>query len=133
MKKFFIYLAFVVVSLIISACAFYPVVSQVEFEARQTAQAEVALLPTVTPEPPMVTVIAPEVVPGDEVGDPVQEPTPVPPCEQVKGNISSSGEKIFHVPGSRNYNQVKIDESKGEMWFCSAEDAEAAGWRRAKN
>jgi len=27
---------------------------------------------------------------------------------------------------------TQIDESKGERWFCSEEDAVAAGWRKAK-
>jgi hypothetical protein len=30
------------------------------------------------------------------------------------------------------YDSVKIDESKGERWFCNAEEAEAAGWERAR-
>jgi endonuclease YncB( thermonuclease family) len=46
----------------------------------------------------------------------------------IKGNISKSG-KIYHVPGSRWYDRTKIDESKGEKWFCSADEAEQAGWR----
>ena len=48
----------------------------------------------------------------------------------IKGNISrSTGEKIFHVPGSPTYDSVVIDESQGERWFCSEAEAEAAGWR----
>jgi micrococcal nuclease len=50
----------------------------------------------------------------------------------IKGNISSSGEKIYHVPGQRYYDETKIDTSKGERWFCSTAEAEAAGWRAAK-
>jgi micrococcal nuclease len=50
----------------------------------------------------------------------------------IKGNISSSGEKIYHLPGQRYYNQTVIDESKGERWFCSEEEAQAAGWRKSK-
>lgn len=51
---------------------------------------------------------------------------------QIKGNISSSGERIYHVPGGQYYDRTKIDESKGERWFCTEEDAVAAGWRRSK-
>ena len=47
---------------------------------------------------------------------------------KIKGNISSSG-KIYHMPGSRHYAGTKIDESRGERWFCSEEQARAAGWR----
>ncbi|MDP3724697.1 MAG: thermonuclease family protein [bacterium] len=50
----------------------------------------------------------------------------------IKGNISKSGEKIYHLPGQRYYNQTQIDESKGEKWFCSESDASSAGWRRSK-
>lgn len=47
---------------------------------------------------------------------------------RIKGNIGSSG-KIYHVPGSEAYEKTKIDESKGERWFCSEDQARAAGWR----
>jgi len=50
----------------------------------------------------------------------------------IKGNISSSGSKIFHVPGGRYYEQTRIDEGKGERWFCSEDDAKIAGWRQSK-
>ena len=46
----------------------------------------------------------------------------------IKGNISSSG-KIYHTPSSPWYARTKINTAKGERWFCSAEEAEAAGWR----
>ena len=49
---------------------------------------------------------------------------------RIKGNISRSG-KIYHMPGMRHYAWTKIETSKGEKWFCSEEEAEAAGWRRA--
>lgn len=51
----------------------------------------------------------------------------------IKGNISSSGEKIFHVIGCQSYNKTVIDESEGESWFCSEQEALAAGWRKALN
>ena len=50
---------------------------------------------------------------------------------RIKGNISGSG-KIYHVPGSDSYERTKIDESKGEQWFCTQEEARAAGWRPRK-
>ena len=46
----------------------------------------------------------------------------------IKGNISANG-KIYHLPGSTDYDRTRIDESKGERWFCSIAEAEAAGWR----
>jgi Micrococcal nuclease (thermonuclease) homologs len=51
----------------------------------------------------------------------------------IKGNISSKGEKIYHVIGCQSYNQTVIDESKGEKWFCTEQEALAAGWRKALN
>ena len=50
----------------------------------------------------------------------------------IKGNINREGEKIYHIPGQRDYDKTIIDTSKGERWFYSEEEAVAAGWRRAK-
>jgi micrococcal nuclease len=50
------------------------------------------------------------------------------PSPDIKGNINSRGEKIYHVPGSRYY-----DRTIAEYWFCTAEEAEAAGFRAPKN
>lgn len=50
---------------------------------------------------------------------------------KIKGNISRNG-RIYHVPGSPNYRSTQIDESKGERWFCTVEEAEAAGWRKPR-
>ena len=50
----------------------------------------------------------------------------------IKGNISSSGERIFHSPGQQHYSRTSISETKGERWFCSEAEALAAGWRAAK-
>jgi hypothetical protein len=57
--------------------------------------------------------------------------SPTPECT-IKGNMTRSGECIYHVPGGRYYNSVKMDLSKGKRWFCSEEEAEAAGCRRSK-
>jgi len=51
----------------------------------------------------------------------------------IKGNINRSGDRIYHAPGTRSYGATKINESKGERWFCSAADAKAAGWRAPRN
>jgi endonuclease YncB( thermonuclease family) len=50
----------------------------------------------------------------------------------IKGNISSKGERIYHLPGGEYYDATKVDTSKGERWFCTEADAVAAGWRRSK-
>lgn len=57
---------------------------------------------------------------------------PDPSCA-IKGNISiSTGEKIYHTPGQRNYDDTEISPEFGERWFCTEEEAVAAGWRAAK-
>lgn len=50
----------------------------------------------------------------------------------IKGNISSSGEKIFHAPGQRDYEATVIDPSRGERYFCTGAEAIANGWRQAQ-
>jgi endonuclease YncB( thermonuclease family) len=47
---------------------------------------------------------------------------------RIKGNISGSG-KIYHVPGTAAYGKTKIDEARGERWFCTEDEARDAGWR----
>ena len=50
----------------------------------------------------------------------------------IKGNISGSGQ-IYHMPHNRDYDNTRINESRGERWFCTEADAQAAGWRAARN
>ena len=57
--------------------------------------------------------------------------TPVPADCRIKGNISGD-ERVYHTPDSPWYNRTEIDASKGERWFCSAQEAEDAGWRAPK-
>lgn len=46
----------------------------------------------------------------------------------IKGNISRSG-RIYHAPWSPWYERTRINERKGERWFCNEAEALAAGWR----
>lgn len=55
---------------------------------------------------------------------------PDPACS-IKGNISGNG-RIYHVVGQRFYDDTGIRTEAGERWFCSAVEAEAAGWRAAR-
>ena len=50
----------------------------------------------------------------------------------IKGNIGKNGTRIYHVPGGRYYEQTRINTSKGERWFCTENEARAAGWRRSR-
>ena len=96
---------------------------------------------------PKPTVAAPLVNPSAPTKPAPSKPAPTKPAPStprpttpkptsntcnIKGNIASDGEKIYHVPGQRFYNATVITLSKGERWFCSESEAVAAGWRRAK-
>ena len=59
------------------------------------------------------------------------EVAPSPDCT-IKGNVNSAGECISHRPTSRWYAQIKMRISKGTRWFCSVEEAEAAGCRETR-
>ena len=50
----------------------------------------------------------------------------------IKGNVSSKGDRIYHVPGGKYYDRTKVSSSKGERWFCSEQEAQTAGWRRSR-
>lgn len=50
-----------------------------------------------------------------------------PETHPIKGNRSSSGELIYHVPTGRFY-----DQTQPEACFATPEDAEAAGYRRSQ-
>ena len=56
---------------------------------------------------------------------------PSPDCT-IKGNVNSGGECIYHQPSSRWYAKIQMKISKGTRWFCSVDDAEAAGCRETK-
>lgn len=51
----------------------------------------------------------------------------------IKGNINLQGEKIYHMIGCASYDKTVIDESAGEKWFCTEQEALDAGWRKALN
>ncbi len=57
-------------------------------------------------------------------------PTPAGLCS-IKGSITAGGDRIYHLPGGAFYPATSVDAARGERWFCSAEEAEAAGWRRS--
>jgi hypothetical protein len=49
----------------------------------------------------------------------------------IKGNINGKGERIYHTPWSPWYSRTRIDQDKGERWFCDESEALGAGWRAA--
>jgi endonuclease YncB( thermonuclease family) len=48
----------------------------------------------------------------------------------IKGNVSNKGH-IYHMPWSPWYDRVTVEADRGERWFCSENEAQAAGWRPA--
>jgi len=46
----------------------------------------------------------------------------------IKGNVTKHGQ-IYHMPWSPWYGKVRINEARGERWFCSEAEALTAGWR----
>jgi micrococcal nuclease len=82
--------------------------------------ANATAVPTVTQTPP------PGI--GNEVCDFSGTNQPV-----IKGNISRSGEKIYHVPGQDSYDGTGISTANGERWFCMESEAVDAGWRKSQS
>ncbi|MEP9399926.1 nuclease [Mesorhizobium sp. KR2-14] len=56
---------------------------------------------------------------------------PHPDAQDIKGNISAKGKRIYRVPGQKCYCRTRISKNKGERWFCSEEEARQ-GWRNAR-
>jgi endonuclease YncB( thermonuclease family) len=55
---------------------------------------------------------------------------PSPECI-IKGNVNRQGERIYHLPGQGTYATINMRDPQ-KRWFCSEDDARAAGWRPAK-
>jgi hypothetical protein len=51
------------------------------------------------------------------------------PC--IKCNIGRNGERIYHLPFDQQYDNVKVDPKRGEMYCARVADAVEAGYRRA--
>lgn len=58
------------------------------------------------------------------------EAQPDPTCF-IKGNVSSSGERIYHLPGGSFYSRTQIHPDEGDRWFCTTVEAETNGFRAA--
>ncbi|MDA2936209.1 thermonuclease family protein [Patescibacteria group bacterium AH-259-L05] len=61
------------------------------------------------------------------------EPPADPNCI-IKGNISQKGAgKVYFLPTCGTYSSTKIDTRKGEQYFCTEEEAQAAGFKKSGN
>lgn len=46
----------------------------------------------------------------------------------IKGQVVGR-DRIYHLPWSPAYERVKLRSQRGDRWFCTEEEARAAGWR----
>lgn len=51
----------------------------------------------------------------------------------IKGNINDDQQKYYFFPGCYEYNQTIIERDKGEAWYCTEKEAQAAGFVKPKN
>jgi micrococcal nuclease len=52
----------------------------------------------------------------------------------IKGNVRKDrGTKVYHLPGCFNYEKTVVNEKEGDRWFCSEEEAKAAGFVKSKD
>ena len=51
----------------------------------------------------------------------------------IKGNIGTRGARIYHLPGQAFYDRTRIRTDRGERWFCTVDEARAAGWRATRS
>jgi endonuclease YncB( thermonuclease family) len=58
--------------------------------------------------------------------------TPPEPVCNIKGNVNSAGDKIYHLPGGSLYERTQINTDEGDRWFCTGKEAEGAGFRAAR-
>lgn len=58
----------------------------------------------------------------------VEKPTASCSNPQIKGNINSKGNKIYHIPSGQYYEITKPEEM-----FCTEQDAQDAGFRKSQS
>lgn len=113
--------------------------------------------PTATPTPVPTATGAPEPTPTETATvvptstpapteTPTETPVPVPivpvascpngctvqpdPSCDIIGNVNLQRDtRIYHTTASRYYDSAEFDPEKGDLWFCTTAEAEAAGFR----
>lgn len=48
----------------------------------------------------------------------------------VKGVFDDQGSRIYFVPTDDGYDDIELDRDRGDVMFCSDDEARQAGWRR---
>ena len=51
---------------------------------------------------------------------------------QVKGNYDKRGHRFYHLPEFRHYSVTTVDFENGDQWFCTEQEAQKAGFTRAR-
>lgn len=51
---------------------------------------------------------------------------------QIKGNLDRLDKRWYHLPSDRHHKQAVVNLENGDRWFCSEEEAQAAGFKRAR-
>ena len=51
----------------------------------------------------------------------------------IKGNVEPTGQRLYLVPGDLLYSTTVVSDSDGDMWFCTEDEAVAAGWTKSKH
>lgn len=111
--RMFVTAALVAVAILLQGCSIPAI--------RATAEEQAAYELTVAARTPLPVPALPTVTPD------------LSPCDYVKGNIDRQGRKLYHLPGTANYDQVVIDEAAGEKVFCTEAQAQEAGFMKAGN
>lgn len=103
--------------------------------AAPTAKLTVVVMATATVMPVIPTAVA---APSSETNENAftcvggcAEPPPGSSCV-IKGNVNSKQERIYHVPGGQFYERTDIKPEEGDRWFCTPEEAVAAGFRASE-
>jgi hypothetical protein len=70
-------------------------------------------------------------------GERPHPPLSIENCNQIKANVSFNkdgavDEKIYHIPGSKYYDVVKLKKSEGDRCFRTEQEAINDGFRKSK-
>lgn len=71
---------------------------------------------------------------GGVLGSVSQPDTASRTCN-INGNVSTrnGNKKIYHCPNWRDYDKTQVNYDEGDQWFCSEEEALAAGFNKPGN
>jgi hypothetical protein len=67
-------------------------------------------------------------VPPTPTPKPRELTAPAPGCE-IKGVVSTNGDKVYYKPGLQGYDRLVVNPAAGGRWLCTEDEARAAGWR----